>query len=224
MTETPHTLRSFGRRKGRKLRPNAQDLYTDLLPTLKVGEWASDAKNVTIPDPLWLEIGFGGGEHLAHIATSYPDIQMIGCEPYVNGIAGLLSQIDEQDIQNIRIYNDDVRELLGVMPEACLSRAYILYPDPWPKLRHHKRRLIQKPLLDALARVLKSGTELRIATDWADYTTWILERLLPHESFTWTATQASDWQQPWDNWIPTKYEQKAKREGRDSSYLIFVRK
>ncbi len=220
MTETPHTLRSFGRRKGRKLRVGAQTLYDTLLPNILVDK---DSPDVTDKET-WLEIGFGGGEHLAHIATSHPDVQMIGCEPYVNGIAGLLSQIDEQKIENIRIYTDDVRELLVAMPEACLSRGYILYPDPWPKLRHHKRRLIQKPLLDALARVLKSGAELRIATDWADYTTWILERLLPHEAFTWTANKAANWQQPWDNWIPTRYEEKAIREGRDSSYLIFVRK
>ena len=149
---------------------------------------------------------------------------MIGCEPYVNGISGLLKSIKEKHLDNIRIYTDDVRELLGVMPEAFLERVYILYPDPWPKSRHHKRRLIQKPLLDLLARVMKPGAELRIATDWDDYATWILEQLLPHPAFAWTAEKATDWTRPWQEWIPTRYEQKARREGRTSSYLRFIRR
>jgi tRNA (guanine-N7-)-methyltransferase len=148
---------------------------------------------------------------------------MIGCEPYVNGISGLLKHIEVTAAKNIRVYSDDVRELLAQLPDVCLARAYILYPDPWPKSRHHKRRLIQKPLLDLLARVMQPGAELRIATDWDDYATWILEHLLPHPAFTWQAERASDWTQPWEEWIPTRYEQKARREGRTTSYFRFVR-
>lgn len=210
-------LRSFGRRKGRKLRTHAQELMDDLLPRLQVKTWAE------APSTQWLEIGFGGGEHLAHMAALHPSIHMIGCEPYINGISGLLKEVEEKHLDNIRIYTDDVRELLNTMPDACLERVYILYPDPWPKARHHKRRLIQKPLLDMLARVMKPDAELRIATDWDDYATWILERLLVHPSFEWTAHKATDWTQPWDEWIPTRYEQKARREGRTSSYFIFRR-
>jgi tRNA (guanine-N7-)-methyltransferase len=216
----PKLLRSFGRRKGRKLRDHAQELMDDLLPKIQiqpVDKFTHDGKEV------WLEIGFGGGEHLAHIASLHNDIHMVGCEPYVNGISGLLKYVEVTNAQNIRVYNDDVRELLARFPDQFLERVYILYPDPWPKARHHKRRLIQKPLLDMLARVMKPDAELRIATDWDDYATWILEHLLVHPDFTWLAEKASDWNQPWEEWIPTRYEQKARREGRTSSYFIFKR-
>jgi len=215
-------LRSFGRRKGRRLRNHAQELMEGLLPEIQIknnSDWIPAFAGMTA----WLEIGFGGGEHLAHISTLYQKIQMIGCEPYINGISGLLKHIEVTDAKNIHVYTDDVRELLAVMPPAFLERAYILYPDPWPKARHHKRRLIQKPLLDALARVMRPGAELRIATDWDDYATWILEQILPHPDFTWWAERASDWNQPWEEWIPTRYEQKARREGRTTSYLRFIR-
>lgn len=221
-TETP-LLRSFGRRKGRRLRSHAQELMDDLLPTIQVtpeSEWIHGLGSM----PTWLEIGFGGGEHLAHIASLHPNVEIIGCEPYVNGISGLLKHIDTTQAKNIRVYTDDVRELLAAMPDACLQRVYILYPDPWPKARHHKRRLIQKPLLDLLARVMQPGAELRIATDWDDYATWILEQILPYPAFVWQAKKACDWMQPWSEWIPTRYEQKARREGRSSSYLRFTAK
>ena len=198
----------------------------ELLPQIQISEWIpagvyprEGGDGMTT----WLEIGFGGGEHLAYIASLHPDVSMIGCEPYVNGISGLLKTIETSDIKNIRIYTDDVRELLATMPDACLERVYILYPDPWPKARHYKRRLIQKPLLDLLARVMKPNAQLRIATDWDDYATWILEQLLPHPAFTWQAEKSTDWNQPWDEWIPTRYEQKARREGRGTSYFRFRR-
>ena len=233
MPENSLNLRSFGRRHGRKLRTHAQELVDDFLPTIQISRIAEVQKCKKAEDlsaflnlsnsAFYLEIGFGGGEHLAHIASLQPEISMIGCEPYVNGISGLLKQIEEQKLTNIRIFTDDVRELLAVMPDACLQRVYILYPDPWPKSRHHKRRLIQKPLLDALARVMKQGAELRIATDWDDYTTWILEHAMPHTRFSWQAENAKDWTQPWADWIETRYEAKAKREGRKSVYLRFIR-
>ena len=230
------TLRSFGRRHGRRLRTHAQELVDGLLPKIEMVGWGGGGMRskeelqklfpLIIPSPhprIFLEIGFGGGEHLAHMAGLHPDVSFIGCEPYVNGISGLLKVVEEKHLDNIRIYTDDVRDLLAVMPDACLERVYILYPDPWPKSRHHKRRLIQKPLLDVLARVMKPGAELRIATDWDDYATWILEQLLPHPAFEWTAQTAKDFTQPWHEWIPTRYEQKARREGRGSSYFVFNR-
>jgi len=213
-------LRSFGRRKGRKLRPHAQELMDGLLPTIQI---ALPLKESIAPGT-WLEIGFGGGEHLAHISSLHPHVKMVGCEPYINGISGLLKHIEDTDAKNVRVYNDDVRDLLAQMPDACLARVYILYPDPWPKARHHKRRLIQTPLLDQLARVMQTGAELRIATDWDDYATWILEQALPHPAFEWLAERSADWNQPWEEWIPTRYEQKARREGRTSSYFRFRRK
>lgn len=202
-----------------------------LLPQLKIQsdgvmEWWGKTllQYPNTPLPLYLEIGFGGGEHLARMATLHKDVHFIGCEPYVNGISGLLKHIETNGTKNIHIYTDDVRELFATMPDASIERVYILYPDPWPKVRHHKRRLLQKPLLDMLARVMKPGAELRIATDWDDYATWILEQLLPHPAFAWQASSAEDWTKPWDEYAPTRYEEKAKREGRSSSYFRFTRR
>ncbi len=157
----------------------------------------------------WLEIGFGGGEHLAHQAALHPEIGIIGCEPYINGIAGLLKHIDDHKLHNIRIYSEDARLLMERLPDASLERVFILYPDPWPKARHHKRRLISTEFLNALARVMKPGAELRLATDHADYCAWMLEHLLSHSAFEWTAKICDDWLNPPPDWISTRYEQKA---------------
>jgi tRNA (guanine-N7-)-methyltransferase len=200
-------LRSFGRRKGRNLRPTKQGLFDTLLPKLQIS--LSESKILNPESRTWLEIGFGGGEHLAHLAGLHPEVQFIGCEPYVNGIAGLLSHIDEHKLKNIRIYSDDARDLINSLPDNSLERVFILYPDPWPKTRHHKRRIISTEFLDSLTLVMKSGAELRLATDSADYATWMLERLLVHKSFKWTAKTCEDWLNPPAEWISTRYEQKA---------------
>jgi len=216
-------LRSFGRRKGRMLRTHAQELVDDLLPKLlikneemenwRTGEFNSIFTNSSVPQfsnsPIWLEIGFGGGEHLAHQAALNPNVNFIGCEPYMNGVASALSHIEEQNLKNIRIYNDDARDLINNLPDNSLEKVFILYPDPWPKTRHNKRRIVSTELLDSLARVIKSGAELRLATDAADYATWMLERLLPHPAFKWQAQKCSDWLNPPADWISTRYEQKA---------------
>jgi tRNA (guanine-N7-)-methyltransferase len=172
----------------------------------------------------WLEIGFGGGEHLAHQGGLHPEAGIIGCEPYIHGIAALIKHIDDNKLDNIRIYQQDARFLLDALPAQSLNRVFILYPDPWPKARHHKRRLVSKPTLDALARVMKTGAELRLATDDEDYCTWMLEQLQPHDAFTWTAKTCDDWLKPWDGWFSTRYEQKALAAGRVPTYLRFVRK
>lgn len=200
-------LRSFGRRKGRQLRPTKQGLFESLLPKLEIS--LEEAKNLNPDDKNWLEIGFGGGEHLAHQAGLHPEVKLIGCEPYINGIAGLLTHIDEHKISNIRIYSDDARQLIDALPNACLERVFILYPDPWLKSRHKKRRIISMDFLDSLARVIKNGGELRLATDSADYATWMLERLLAHKNFQWQAKTYKDWLNPPQEWTPTRYEQKA---------------
>lgn len=172
----------------------------------------------------WLEIGFGGGEHLAHQASLHPDTGLLGCEPYVNGIAGLLKHISDHDLQNIRIYHHDARLLLERLPDSCLERVFILYPDPWPKARHNKRRLVSSATLDALARVMRPGAQLRLATDDSDYCAWMLEHVLAHPHFSWQAKISDDWLTPPPDWISTRYEQKALAAGRVPTYLNFIRR
>lgn len=220
-------LPSYGRQRGRKLRPMKQGLMDNLLPQLTVTlpEGEMDLAAV-FPErrEVWLEIGFGGGEHLAHQAGLYKQAGIIGCEPFLNGTAALLSAIRDQALDNIRIYNGDARLLIEHLPDAALSKAFILYADPWPKARHHKRRLISTEFLTLLARVMKPGAELRLATDDVDYCTWMLEHLLAHPDFRWTAKDCEDWLNPWSDWISTRYEQKALKAGRGPTYLSFVRK
>lgn len=219
-------LSSFGRRKGRRLRTTKQGLFDTLLPklTLELPEGGLDPAAIFADKSVWLEIGFGGGEHLAHQASLHPEVGIIGCEPYMNGIAGLLKHIDDHKLTNIRIFGDDVRLLMERFPDASLSRAFILYPDPWPKVRHHKRRLVSAEFLTMLARVLKSGSELRLATDDPDYGVWMLERLLSHPDFIWQANDCENWLQAPTDWISTRYEQKALEAGRTPTYFNFKRK
>jgi len=229
-------LASYGRRRGRRLRSGKQALFDGLLPKLEIG--TAELKNCGTLEQLvsffpqfhsskilqfYLEIGFGGGEHLVHQAMLHPDVGIIGCEPYINGIAGLLKAIDDHALGNIRIWPQDARLLIGQLPDAALARVFILYPDPWPKARHHKRRLISREFLGALARVMQPGAELRLATDDEDYCTWMLEHLLSHPAFRWTAKSCDDWLKPPADWISTRYEQKALAAGRRPTYLRFVR-
>lgn len=208
-------LASFGRRRGRKLRPLRKGLLATLLPQIQFTLPLEAGKSY------WLEIGFGAGEHLAHQAALYPEMGIIGCEPYIDGVGTLLKSIDEQKLNNIRIHNDDARPLIEKLPDASIARVFINYPDPWPKARHHKRRLISTEFLTALARVMKKGARLQLATDHADYCAWMLERLLSHPSFQWTAKSCDDWLKPPPDWISTRYEQK--RLAGMPTYLNFLR-
>ncbi len=169
-------------------------------------------------NPLWLEIGFGGGEHLVHMAATYPNIGMIGCEPFVNGIAMLLGKIRAADVTNLVIHPGDVRDLFDVLPAASIDKAFLNYPDPWPKARHHRRRFVTSGYLAGLARVLKPGAEFRVATDIPDYVRQTLEEV-PQAGFTLQDQGAT----PWSDWLSTRYEQKALREGRPPYYLTFLR-
>jgi tRNA (guanine-N7-)-methyltransferase len=226
-TESPRLLASYGRRHGRKLRTGKQGLIDTLLPKLSLS--LPEQGMLNLPEIFpgktshWLEIGFGGGEHLAHQAKLHPDTGILGCEPYVNGIADLLRYIDTNELNNIRVFTEDARLLLDTLPDNSIERVFILYPDPWPKMRHRKRRLISIATLDRLARVMKPGARLQLATDDPDYGVWMLEQLLTHPAFTWLAKDCDDWITPPLDWISTRYEQKALAAGRPPTYLAFMR-
>lgn len=173
---------------------------------------------------LWLEIGFGGGEHLASDALAHPDVCYIGCEPFVNGVAKLLASIEANRTSNIRIHDGDALEVLEVLPPASLGRVTILYPDPWPKVRQKKRRFISPRSVGLIAQALRPGCELRFATDIDDYSAWTLAHLAACSAFEWRAAEAADWRTPWTGWPGTRYEAKALREGRTPAYLTFIRK
>jgi tRNA (guanine-N7-)-methyltransferase len=224
-TGAERLIHTYGRRRGRRLRTSQRTLLESLLPTLAIeaGESALDPRSLFAADTkeIWLEIGFGGGEHLAAQAAAHPEVGFIGCEPFVNGVVSLLGHLKSRDLRNVRIWSHDARDLIARLPSGSIARAFILFPDPWPKARHHKRRLIAAPFLDALARVLAHGAELRVATDDADYLEWILERLPSHPAFR--PQDRADWHARPADWPPTRYEQKAIAAGRKPTYLRLVR-
>ncbi|MGD9542761.1 MAG: tRNA (guanosine(46)-N7)-methyltransferase TrmB [Methylocystis sp.] len=223
MTETPqqrpHT-RLYGRSKGKALRKHQAALIAELLPRLSL--------DLSLPPApasreTHLEIGFGGGEHLIAAATANPEVDFIGCEPFINGVAKLLARIEERGLTNIRLHQGDAVDVLDWLPDDALSRVYLFYPDPWPKRRHRKRRFVARENLDRLARTMRSGAELRFATDIDDYAAWTLARLRAYPDFAWRARRADDWRLSWPGWTQTKYEAKAMAEGRKPVYLTFVR-
>lgn len=213
-------LRSFGRRKGRRLSAHQQRLIDEVAPRFRV-DLTTPAERLS--RPLWLEIGFGGGEHLLWQAGANTDVTLIGAEPFQDGVIKVLAGIESGRIGNIRIHDNDARDLLRWLPPESLARAFILFPDPWPKKRHAKRRLVNAHTLDLLARVLAPGAELRFATDIDDYVRTALLALTAHEAFRWPAQGPSDWRVRPADWPETRYEQKAKREGRRCYYLSFRR-
>lgn len=172
----------------------------------------------------WLEVGFGSGEHLVAQAEAHPEVGLIGAEPFVTGVAACLAGIDEAGVDNIRLHADDARPLLQALPEASLARIFVLQPDPWRKRRHRERRLIGPAGLDALARALANGGELRISTDHAGYQVWMLRHLRADRRFEWQARRADDWRCRPDDWPETRYAAKAEREGRPIAYLRFCRR
>lgn len=225
-----HELRSFGRRSGRTLNARQTRLVEDLLPKVRLplhspSPGAEELARVLVPGAqrVWLEIGFGGGEHLVAQARSHPDVAFIGCEPFIDGVVKVLSAIEDQAIANIRLFDDDARDVVRWLPAAAIDRAFILFPDPWPKTRHRKRRLVSAQTLALLARVMRTGAELRVATDIGDYARTILEAVHNQRAFRWTATGPQDWRIQGDDWPVTRYQQKAIREGRRSYFLRFVR-
>jgi len=216
----------FGRRKGKKLRLNQADLFANLLPELRVdlaGDLSPAALFENPPVDLWLEIGFGGGEHLVLQANAYPTVGFIGCEPFVNGMAKMLSTIDRDGLKNIRLYDSDALDLLKKLPDASIGRLYLLYPDPWPKRRQNKRRFVSDETLKLIARVLRPGGQFRFASDIDHYVGWTLSRVMRSKHFCWLANQPQDWRNPWSGWQSTRYELKAIKEGRKTAYLTFER-
>jgi tRNA (guanine-N7-)-methyltransferase len=172
----------------------------------------------------WLEIGFGGGEHLAWQAAHHPEVGLIGIEPFVNGVVAALGQIHAARLANVRLWPEPAAALLDALPAGAFARVFVLFPDPWPKVRHHKRRFIQRPNLDRLARLMIPGAELRVATDDADYGHWILAALLDHPAFVWLARRPADWRERPADWPETRYERKARAAGRAPLFLRVARR
>ena len=217
----------YGRRQGHKLRDRQRHLMENLLPRLAVdltAEFPDPDGNAGKHRPLWLEIGFGGGEHLAWQAEHNRHVDFIGCEPFVNGVAKMLSLIDEHGLTNIRIHDDDARDVLDWLPDASVDRVFLLYPDPWHKVRHHKRRFVSPENLDRLARVMTNEGEFRFSSDIPDYVRWTLSHIRRHTAFRWTAKRPADWRDRPADWPQTRYEVKALEAGRTPCYLTFRRK
>lgn len=217
----------YGRRKGHALSPAQKALRDTLLPRLRIELGGIIDPHELFPETvskIWLEIGFGGAEHLLWQAQHYPNVGLIGIEPFVNGIVKALAGIRDTGLSNIRLYDDDVRDLLPSLKTGSIDRVFILFPDPWPKTRHRRRRIVQHELVDELARILKPAGELRLASDIPDYVDQMLRLVANHPAFEWTATHADDWRIRPGDWPGTRYEAKAIREGRVPSYLRFLRR
>ncbi|BBK40306.1 tRNA (guanine-N(7)-)-methyltransferase [Allostella vacuolata] len=212
----------YGRRQGRRLRAGQQDVLAEGLETLGIDRPGPgsrvDPAGLFPPacSAFWLEVGFGAGEHLAWQAARHPDVGMLGAEPFVNGVVRLLAQVRRDGLRNVRVLPDDARALIDALPDASIERAFVLHPDPWPKVRHHKRRFVATENLDRLARVLVDGGLLRLATDDLDYLDWMLEHALSHPHFQWQASGPEAWRDRPEDWPVTRYEEKAVREGRRS--------
>ena len=223
----PESPRFFGRRRGKRLRVAGRDRFARILPGLTIAEPPPG----TVIDPaslfsrppreIWLEIGFGGGEHLARQAVRHPDIGIIGCEVFVNGIASLLAHLEADGLDNVRIFPEDARRLLPALPDGAIGRAFVLFPDPWPKKRHAERRFVGAANLDQLARLLAPGAELRIATDDPTYQKWARDQMARHPAFLDMTGEATA--KPAD-WPATRYEEKALAAGRQPHYLVYRRR
>ncbi|MFC7048087.1 tRNA (guanosine(46)-N7)-methyltransferase TrmB [Emcibacter nanhaiensis] len=233
--ENIQSSRIYGRRHGKPLKPASQERLDRLLPDLEI--ILPEAEEERFHPSVFfdnagksnfgsyaLEIGFGKGEHLAWQARANPERGFIGCEPFINGVSGLVDKVAEAGLENIRVYMDDARLLMDRLEEGCLDQAYILFPDPWPKSRHHKRRVVNDGNIRELARILKDGARLHIATDHRGYCRWILSHMLASPDFVWLDRGPGDWHERGEGWPPTRYETKALEQGRRSTYLRFERR
>lgn len=238
--------RFYGRRKGKKLKASRVVLLDAFLPKVRLrsfgdGETVNPADEFSFsPNEVWLEVGFGGGEHLAEQSRRRPETGFIGAEVFVNGVTSLLAHLSGTEgrgnlapesvgladgrTDNVRVYDEDVRDLFPHFKDGSFDRIYVLFPDPWPKRKHWGRRFIGPKNLPVLSRLLKSGGELRVASDDMKYIRWSLEHLMKSQDFEWTAERADDWRKPPADWVPTRYEQKALAQGKKPVYLTFRRK
>lgn len=236
--------KTFGRRKGRPLRAHHASLVEELLPQIEItlppgpeSESASEGQRDVVPESLdpatlfgemppkeiWLEVGYGGGEHLAGQALANPDVGIIGCEFFTAGIGKMLAHLEASDISNVRLFTGDARQLLASLTTASLARIFVLYPDPWPKLRHERRRFISPWAVSEFARLVRPGGTVRVVSDIPVYCRWTLQHFGADARFAWTAEGPDDWRDSPADWVPTRYEAKALREGRTPSYLDFLR-
>jgi tRNA (guanine-N7-)-methyltransferase len=217
MSDDEHELRSYGRRRGRKPSTRQATLLRDVLPRASFDPAAPPA------GATWLEIGFGGGEHLLWQARQNPEVALLGCEPYEDGVIKVLTAVEAEGLVNVRVHMGDARDVLRALPVSSIDLAFILFPDPWPKRKHRKRRLVNPSLLDLLARTMKQGAELRIATDIGDYARTILEAFEREPRYSWQAQSPADWRVRPPDWPETRYESKAAAAGRQSYYFRFLR-
>ncbi|UTW55097.1 tRNA (guanosine(46)-N7)-methyltransferase TrmB [Kordiimonas sp. SCSIO 12610] len=219
--------RFFGRRKGPTLSNRQTDLINGLLPKITIEAQKQKTPHTPLNtralfdecDDIWLEIGFGKGEHIAWQAENNPSVGLIGCEPYMNGVASLLDKVEANNLMNVRVYSDDARHILWHLPDASVSKVFLIHPDPWPKKRHARRRFVNPDNLDDISRILKPGGEFRIGTDHPIYREWTMIQMANRNDFIWTAENPVDWQKRPDDWPETRYEVKA-MEGK-ATYFIF---
>ncbi len=226
LTDPATTRRLYGRRQGHALRQGQAALVETLLPQVAVpAKGPLDAATLFGDDrSLWLEIGFGAGEHLAAQAAARPEVGLIGCEPFLNGVVGALNHIRDGELGNVRLHMGDALDVLDRLAPASLDRAFLLHPDPWPKLRHAKRRFVNPGPLDTLASRLRPGAELRIGTDHPVYLRWTCMQMAARPDFSWLAATPTDWQVSPADWPPTRYEAKARRLGHEVWYLRYIRR
>lgn len=223
-SQRPIRRRFWGRAKGRPLSTHQQELYDDVYPKLGVLKTPLDYRNFEQQfSQLELEIGFGGAEHLLSRAKQWPERGFIGVEPFLNGVGKALAGIDAEKLQNIRLYHGDVWDILKDIPDGTIKIVHVLYPDPWPKTRHFKRRLVQEDFIAEIYRILKPDGEFRFASDIPSYVDWALMRILAQGGFDWPVNAANDWLSPYENWPSTRYEAKARCEGRTPHYLRFLK-
>jgi len=218
----------YGRRRGPKLRDNRAILMRERLADYAalpdgVDEKIDEKSMFSGISELWLEVGFGAGEHVAAQALANPSIGILACEHYLNGVASCLAHLEKNNLNNVKLHNGDARDLMDRLPDGSISKVFLLYPDPWPKARHHKRRFINSENLDAFARVMRGGAILRVASDIPEYIEWTLEHLAERSEFTLLGDPETGFREPWSDWPGTRYEAKALREGRVPAYLTFER-
>ena len=219
----PDKFRTFGRAKGKKLSPAQQGRFETLYPKVKI-DTDTPLTAVNTDSPVWFEIGFGGSEHLIWQAEQNPNVTIMGAEPFQNGIAKALRSIEDKSLSNVRLHHGDARDIMENLADGSLDKVFVLFPDPWPKTKHHKRRLINAKFLEHVHRILKPGGEFRFGSDIIHYVDWTLTRVKSHGGFSWNPKSQSDWRERAPDWPSTRYLEKALREGRSGHFFHFIRR